>query len=52
MGQMKNVELLPPRWTAQVFPTSLQLVCGALLRAEPSHACGSCPMLSEPSMTI
>ena len=31
-------------WTAQVFLPSLQLVGGSLCRAEPSHACGSCPM--------
>ena len=34
----------PPRWTAQVFLPPLQLVGGALCRAEPSHACGWCPM--------
>ena len=34
----------PPWWTTQVFLPSLQLGGGALCRAEPSHACGSCPM--------
>ena len=34
----------PWRWTGQVFLPSPQLVGGALCRAEPSHACGSCPM--------
>ena len=44
MGTDDDRGAAPRRWTAQVFLPSQQFVSGALCLAEPSHACGWCPL--------